>query len=384
MLLKKPLSIVLAVAGVVLHANPTNAAALRHMIEESSTESRNDSTNAVLDTVVSLMESSSSMSISPKDCDHATTSAELDALISSNAGGEVRLCPGKVDFSSEIELACGSGGIIISCAGPDGSCILDGSGITRHFFSDSSAVSYVFSGLSFVNGFANDSSTNGQNGGSIRFSAGPTSTFDRCLFYNNRANSSSDLVVSIIRMLPIYCSYPVCFILTSFIILLSHQAGGAISVSNGKTVLNKCIVLDNVAETTATGSTAASLGGAVRVFKGDLTVSDSIFKKNKALQANLDARDGVGGGGAISVESSSSSNELIVLSSVFELNEASNAGGAAATNAKGTGSLKVNWVNNKELLLGNTAGEVCDGVVRSSIGGIGKCASVADNFIIEL
>lgn len=224
MLLKKPLSTVLAVAGFVLHANPTNAAALRHMIEESSTESRNDSTNAVLDTVVSLMESSSSMSISPKDCDHATTSAELDALISSNAGGEVRLCPGKVDFSSQIELGLGTlcspsgacSDIIISCAGPDGSCILDGNGITRHFFSDGSAVSYAFSGLSFVNGFANDSSTNGQNGGSIRFSAGPTSTFDRCLFYNNRANSSSDLVVSIIRMLPIYCSYPVLFILTSF------------------------------------------------------------------------------------------------------------------------------------------------------------------------
>ena len=214
MLLKKPLSIVLAVAGVVLHANPTNAAALRHMIEESSTESRNDSTNAVLDTVVSLMESSSSMSISPKDCDHATTSAELQALISSNS--TVRLCPGKVDFSSEVTLACCPLNKIISCAGPDGSCILDGNGITRHFFSDGSAVSYAFSGLSFVNGFANDSSTNGQNGGSIRFSAGPTSTFDRCLFYNNRANSSSDLVVSIIRMLLIYCSYPVLFILTSF------------------------------------------------------------------------------------------------------------------------------------------------------------------------
>ena len=163
-----------------------------------------------------------------------------------------------------------------------------------------------------------------------------------------------------------------------------YQAGGAISVSNGKTVLNKCIVLDNVAETTATSSAAASLGGAVRVFKGDLTVSDSIFKKNKALQANQSARDDVGGGGAISVESSSSSNVFIGLRSVFELNEASNAGGAAATNAKGSGSLNVNWVNNKELLLGNTAGEVCDGVVRSSIGGIGKCASVADNFIIQL
>lgn len=112
-------------------------------------------------------------------------------------------------------------------------------------------------------------------------------------------------------------------------------------------------------------------------------MSDSIFKKNKALQANLDARDGVGGGGAISVESSSSSNVFIGLRSVFELNEASNDGGAAAVNGVGSGFLKVNWVNNKELLLGNTAGEDCDGVVRSSIGGT-SCASVADNFIIEL
>ena len=197
MLLMKPLSTVLAVAGLVcMHANPTNAAALRHiMIEESSTESRDDTTNDVLDNVISLMESSSSMTFSPKDCDHVTTSAELSALIISNAGGEVRLCPGKVNFSSQIELASSPGGIIISCVGPDGSCILDGNGITRHFFSDSEDI-YAFSGLSFVNGFANDSSTNGQNGGSIRFSQGPTSTFDRCLFYNNRANSSSDLVVS--------------------------------------------------------------------------------------------------------------------------------------------------------------------------------------------
>jgi len=201
MLLKKPLSTVLAVAGLVcMHANPTNAAALRHMIEESSTG--DDTTNDVLDNVISLMESSSSMSFSPKDCDHVTTSDELRTLISSNAGGEVRLCPGKVDFSSEIMLSCCPLNRIISCAGPDGSCILDGNGITRHFFSNNGpGASYTFSGLSFVNGFANDISPNGQNGGSIRFSQGPTSIFNRCLFYNNRANSSSDFVVSIIRML---------------------------------------------------------------------------------------------------------------------------------------------------------------------------------------
>ena len=163
--------------------------------------------------------------------------------------------------------------------------------------------------------------------------------------------------------------------------LYYSQAAGAISVSGGKTVVNKCIFLDNVAATTATAATAASLGGAVRVVRGDLQVSNSIFKRNKALQVNLSARDGVGGGGAISVEDDSSPrNELLVLSSIFELNEASNVGGAAAFNAKGSGSLKVNWINNNQLLVGNDAGK-CYGVFNSVSD---TCKFVEENFSIEV
>lgn len=209
----RSLSTVLA-AAVAFVLNPTNAAALRHMIEESS-ESRDDITRLigatydslystidsdsdnsdVLDNFISLMESLSPMS-SQKGCDHVKTSSELSALITSNAGGEVNLCSGIVDFTTEIALPA-SNNIVISCAGPDGSCIFDGNGNTRHFFSSSNGVNYTFIGITFINGFAdNNNNNNGPFGGSVRFSQGPYSIFTRCLFYNNHATSSTDFVVS--------------------------------------------------------------------------------------------------------------------------------------------------------------------------------------------
>ena len=71
--------------------------------------------------------------------------------------------------------------------------------------------------------------------------------------------------------------------------------------------------------TTAAGE--GGFGGAIASRYGKLTVVDSIFKKNKAIAT----ASGFGGGGAIYAFSS----DVLVLSSVFELNEASNEGGAA-------------------------------------------------------
>ena len=130
--------------------------------------------------------------------------------------------------------------------------------------------------------------------------------------------------------------------------------------------MNNCLFLDNAAVTTAAGPPAA--GGAIGSDFGKLTVVDSIFKKNKALSDS-----NVGGGGAIYVNEA----DVLVLSSVFELNEASNVGGAAVFElhlfVSGT---SVAWYNNKELLFGNDGGVGCDGanVVEED------CFSVGDNF----
>ena len=80
-------------------------------------------------------------------------------------------------------------------------------------------------------------------------------------------------------------------------------------------MVNNCLFLDNAAVTAAAGFGAK--GGAINSF-GKLMVVDSIFKKNKAIQA--DPTSGFGGGGAIVA----SFRDVLVLSSVFELNEASN------------------------------------------------------------
>ena len=129
-------------------------------------------------------------------------------------------------------------------------------------------------------------------------------------------------------------------------------------------MVNNCLFLDNVAVTTNAGSGA--FGGAIDSF-GKLTVVDSIFKNNRAIQA--DTTSGSGGGGAISAFSS----DVLVLSSVFELNEASNDGGAAQF----VNPDSVDWYNNKELLLGNDALD-CDG---ANVAGE-DCFSVGDNFSI--
>ena len=132
--------------------------------------------------------------------------------------------------------------------------------------------------------------------------------------------------------------------------------------------MNNCLFLDNAAVTTAAGPPAA--GGAIGSDFGKLTVVDSIFKKNKALSDS-----NVGGGGAIYA---SSTSDVLVLSSVFESNEASNTWGAALFGAaQFFFASSVAWYNNKELLFGNDALD-CDG---AKVFG-GDCFSIGENFSI--
>ena len=135
-------------------------------------------------------------------------------------------------------------------------------------------------------------------------------------------------------------------------------------------MVNNCLFLENVA-VTANARFEGFGGGAIATARGNLNVFNSIFKKNKAIQANT----AFGGGGAIYT----SSTDVLVLSSVFELNEATNNGGAALLFfLRRAGS--VDWYNNKELLFGNDAGVFCDGVADFIAGRPAACSSVGENF----
>ena len=85
---------------------------------------------------------------------------------------------------------------------------------------------------------------------------------------------------------------------------------------------------------------------------GSLTVVDSIFKNNKAIQVGT-----TNGGGAIALNTvtASSGVDLLVLSSVFELNEATSVGGALKLLDQNGALSDANFINNKELLFGNDA-----------------------------
>ena len=119
-----------------------------------------------------------------------------------------------------------------------------------------------------------------------------------------------------------------------------------------KKLLLVCVVLSTFAQAQNTAN---------------LKVFDSVFKKNEAIQV-----DTVGGGGAISV-SAAGQNGVLILGSVFELNEASDTRGAALIADVSRRSVK--WINNKEFLFGNDAGN-CDGESVEVEG----CFNVGDNF----
>ena len=152
------------------------------------------------------------------------------------------------------------------------------------------------------------------------------------------------------------------------------QGGGAINASGGTTVVNNCVFLEN----TATSESGGVYGGAINVYNGNLSVLDCTFTKNEALQDDPSAFDGSGGGGAIYAFGNSN---LLVAGSVFELNEASNEGGAALISNSNGGKVKVGWINNNELLFGNTADadEGCGGIFDFTSK---TCDRVGDNFSV--
>ena len=137
-------------------------------------------------------------------------------------------------------------------------------------------------------------------------------------------------------------------------------------------MVNNCLFINNVAECTAAAVDKTARGGAIRSFAGKLTVVDSIFKNNRAIQAD-NPSDISQGGGAIEA---GFSGDVLVLSSVFELNEASGEGGAAQLRGR---AQSVAWYNNKELVFGNDALD-CDGAKVVGQDGDEDCFSVGDNF----
>eukprot|EP00578_Thalassiosira_sp_NH16_P026910 CAMPEP_0181100890 /NCGR_PEP_ID=MMETSP1071-20121207/13447_1 /TAXON_ID=35127 /ORGANISM="Thalassiosira sp., Strain NH16" /LENGTH=370 /DNA_ID=CAMNT_0023183675 /DNA_START=233 /DNA_END=1345 /DNA_ORIENTATION=- len=366
---KNSIASLIATAGfAITNINTANAAALRQVAEdlsdsrdagkEVSISSNNDINRSVPDEstsgttyegIISMIKPEGEVfpnSVSILGCVRAKDNAELESLIvAAGEGGEVRLCPGIVEFNEEIVL---TDSITIACAGPKYSCMFDGNGVTRHLVSESSSA-YAFSGIAFINGFSGLSGI----GGSVQFgdigTNAPTSLFDRCLFDGNRAISSS-----------------------------SFAGGGAILVVGGATVVNNCVFLGNAAISTAESNMSSyAYGGAIEIVNGDLSVLDCTFTENRALQDDLSPQ-AQGGGGAIFFVSYGPNINILVAGSVLELNEASNEGGAALIRESFGGKVKVGWINNNELLFGNTAGERCSDIFDAS----DTCVSVGDNFSV--
>jgi len=350
-----------------MNANPTNAGALRHLSEDSldsrdaeaevSLHQKTDlntfvpdeadnSIGTTYDSIISMIKPDFHGAVTPNSvsifgCARSDDNDELERLIdAAGPGGEVRLCPGKVEFNNEIKL---TKSITIACAGPKFSCIFDGNGVTRHLYSASSSA-YAFSGIAFINGFSDGVNDDGF-GGSVNFDGDESSLFDRCLFYNNRVKGSFG------------------------------PGGGAIYMSGKTIAVNNCVFLGNVATST---SECETNGGAIYVYNSNLSVLDCTFKKNSALQ---DDPTTFGGGGAIYMLASDTNPiDLLVAGSVFELNEASDYGGVALIKEyDDVGKVNVVWINNNELIFGNTDNDRCDGVLvkRSN-----TCASVGDNFSV--
>ena len=140
-------------------------------------------------------------------CVKANNDTELFSLISDSQGvggdGQVRLCPGIVDFENFIPIPL-TKSITIICAGvgTKDMCILDGHGVTNHFYNDSGGfggLTFAFIGLIFINGSGGFStSTALRYGGGSLYLVGSTNIIQGSLFYNNRATSSSSSAVSII------------------------------------------------------------------------------------------------------------------------------------------------------------------------------------------
>ena len=274
---KNSIASLIAAAGfAVTNINTVNAAALRHVPEdrsdsrdagkEVSISSNNDINRSVPDEstngttyegIISMIKPATLGEVFPNSfsilgCVRAKDNVELQSLIdAADTGGEVRLCPGIVEFNDVIYLTAS---ITITCAGPKYSCIFDGKGVTWHLVSESSSA-YAFSGIAFVNGLSYGSGDG--YGGSVYF-YGPTSTslFDRCLFYNNGVFSSGAAAVIAPAVSSIRIAVHACFTFAVHIQLTLSlnsscvyffQGGGAFAAFGGTTVVNNCVFLGNTA-----------------------------------------------------------------------------------------------------------------------------------------
>ena len=198
----------LAVAALAANLNPTHAAAPLSLNRRAESSNSGDDASAEslgsgddapsvismikpIDDKKAVVAFLKSLSHTDQDgCVKANNNTDLATLINESVDGdEIRLCPGIVDFSSQIELSM-SKSITIICAGPKGSCIFDGHEDTRHFVVTGSGFTLAFVGLVFINALADISTFGRDFGGSLNLS-GITSILNDCVFYNNRVVSAS-------------------------------------------------------------------------------------------------------------------------------------------------------------------------------------------------
>ena len=176
-IMKQPLSLVVVAAGLfIMNANPTNASALRHLSKDSldsrdaeaevrlhsktdldsfAPDEAKNSIGTTYDSIISMITPDFLGAVTPNSvtifgCARADDNDELESLLdAAEPSGEVRLCPGKVEFNNEIDL---TKSINITCSGPKFSCIFDGNGLTRHFISKSES-DLASSGIAFIGTF---------------------------------------------------------------------------------------------------------------------------------------------------------------------------------------------------------------------------------------
>lgn len=157
---------------------------------------------------------------------------------------------------------------------------LSGGGITR-IFSTNSAIQFTVKNLTIANGFTNN------EGGGI-FNGRGILTVSNCKFNNNISNQPGE-----------------------------HGGGAILSYPTGKVIVDR---------STFTGN-KASLGGAIRILNSDLTVTNSTFIGNSAVDRNI------GNGGAIYIDGANGDNGKIILrNSTFTNNSATSYGGAFFNN----------------------------------------------------
>ena len=198
------------------------------------------------------------------------------ALESALTGG------GNVTFncgSSPVTITVTAEKAILANTSIDGENLITLSGGDKtRVFSTTNNAKLSIKNLTVANGFTTN------EGGAVYNSFGSTLTVSNCKFKDNVSNQAGE-----------------------------HGGGAIYSFPGSKVVVD---------ESTFTGN-QASLGGAIRILNADLTVTNSTFMNNSAVDAN------VGNGGAIYVDGANADNGKIILrDSTFTNNSATSYGGA--------------------------------------------------------